>query len=461
MNKIENIQWSINEEEKTLCHKIKDYALSKGAKDIRINMNKSVMEQFIFLNAELDKVSHSADRSIILSLFVNGRYGSCSINKLEEKDLEDFVDKAINIISMLEEDNDRKLPKKDRYCKTAINGDELGLCDYNYSKLQYQERIDKALECSIYNELINNKSLNYRLISEEIAYSDSIYDNYIIDSQGLECRHIESSFELSIELTIEDSNANKYTGYAWNASCTWDELSSEGLTQKAIDRAVSQIEQRKITSGKYNMIVENEIASRLVTPLLSALNGSSIQQQNSFLLNSIDKKIFHEAFTLNDRPLDYGKNGARLFDNEGMSYNNSTIIENGIVKKYFINTYISEKLGVEATNEDCPRPMIMPFKAEGYKEKFGLNEILEYCKDGIYVTGFNGGNSNAASGDFSYGVEGFIIKNGKIDKAVRSMVITGNFIELWNNLLAAGDDYKECMSKQIPTLAFKDVSFSI
>ena len=35
-------------------------------------------------------------------------------------------------------------------------------------------------------------------------------------------------------------------------------------------------------------------------------------------------------------------------------------------------------------------------------------------KEGILVTGFNGGNSNPATGDFSVGVEGFYVKNGEI-----------------------------------------------
>ena len=40
------------------------------------------------------------------------------------------------------------------------------------------------------------------------------------------------------------------------------------------------------------------------------------------------------------------------------------------------------------------------------------------------------------------------------------MVITGNFITLWNKLLGAGNDARKCMSKQIPSLAFADVDFS-
>ena len=40
------------------------------------------------------------------------------------------------------------------------------------------------------------------------------------------------------------------------------------------------------------------------------------------------------------------------------------------------------------------------------------------------------------------------------------MLITGNFLELWSRLAATADDARPCLSKSIPTLAFKDVDFS-
>lgn len=42
------------------------------------------------------------------------------------------------------------------------------------------------------------------------------------------------------------------------------------------------------------------------------------------------------------------------------------------------------------------------------------------------MTGFNGGNCNATTGDFSYGVEGFRIRNGKVAEPVGEMLVTGN-----------------------------------
>ena len=40
------------------------------------------------------------------------------------------------------------------------------------------------------------------------------------------------------------------------------------------------------------------------------------------------------------------------------------------------------------------------------------------------------------------------------------MNVTGNFITLWNNLIAAGNDPRKYTSYKIPALVFDDVNFS-
>lgn len=103
------------------------YATAHGASAVRVSLNKSVTDACTILNGELDKVSHSADRSIYLYLFVNDRYGTFSTNRLEEADLETFISKALDMVRMLGEDLCRKLPDIGRTAKDAVTGRELGL----------------------------------------------------------------------------------------------------------------------------------------------------------------------------------------------------------------------------------------------------------------------------------------------------------------------------------------------
>ena len=438
------------------------HAIESGASAARVSLNKTVTDSYTILNGELDKVSHSADRSVYIYLFVDGRYGTFSTNRLENCELEDFIIKAIEMVRMLGEDRCRMLPDPERTAKDAVTGRELDLFDEEYFSLSAEERLANALKLSKFNSIQKSED-GFRLISEECEYSCTADDNYVADSNGFEGRHSETTFGTFSEMTIEDPDGNKYSGYWWQTSSKMDRTDFD-IAEKALQRAVRQIGPRKRRSGVYRMIVDSTVSSRLISPLFTALNAASLQQKLSFLEDSIGRQIFPEGMTLMDLARTPGKNGSRLFDTEGTATKDAPIIEKGIVRQYFVNTYHSRKMGIPATIEDISRPCLMPYlKGRDLQEEekeVSLDDILKLAQNGILVTGFNGGNCNPATGDFSFGIEGFAFSKGKITHPVREMLITGNLVELWNNLLAAGSDARPSSRWQIPTLAFEGVTFS-
>lgn len=440
----------LNKEEMALARHCLAFALEAGADKARITLTKSLMNLTGLLNGEVDKVALALDRSLQLQLFVDGRFGTFSSNRLEEKELEAFIREAIDTVRMLEADAFRTLPAPERLVKNARTGRELDLYDPSYENLTAEERRALALESCFYK-----KDNPWHLISEEGEYSDSVFDSLTLDSQGLEARHTETSFEIGYESTVEDAEGNRFSSYWWDASPTLKALKWKDCAEKAFKRASAQIGPKEIPGGKYTLIVDSECASKLLTPVLNALGGSSLQQKNSFLTDSLGKKLFPESLTVMDLPLTKGDTGCRLFDSEGVATRERAIIDKGVVNTYFLNTYIAGKMGMEPTVEDATRVKVLPVG-----ECKTQADVLRKAGDGILVTGFNGGNSNSATGNFSYGIEGFLIHDGKIVHPVREMLITGNFLTLWGNLLAAAEDARPCLSKLIPTLAFKDVDFS-
>ena len=449
-------------EERNIARHCIEYAMDNGADAVRVSLNKNVMDSCSMLNGELDKVSHSADRSIYMYLFVDGRYGTFSTNRLDEKELEDFISKAIVMVKMLGEDRCRQLPSAERTAKDALSGMELGLYDSCYADSDSAARLEKADRLSIMNSL--KECDDYKVISEECEYAESLDDTILMDSNGFEGRHTETSFNCFSELTIQDKDGNKYSGYWWEAAPHFKMLDLEDCSRTALNRAVSQIGPRSRRSGRYRMVVDGTVASRLVSPVINALNASAIQQKMSFLDGSVGKQMFSEGMTIMDLARTPGRSGSRMYDSEGVATKNAPIIENGVVKQYFVSTYMSGKTGFEPTVEDISRPCLMPFvkgsELTDLEKGVSLKDILSRCGNGIYVTGFNGGNCNPVTGDFSFGIEGFAFSKGKITHPVREMLITGNIVELWNSLTAAGTDMRTSSRWQIPTVAFEDVSFS-
>ena len=472
--------------EKQITRRALDLALEAGAQKARVTLSKSVMDLVATLDGAVDKVTACLDRSLEICIFADGRFGSFSTNRLEEEALRKFIAEAVQTVRMLAPDPCRDLPRPERQVKNAVTGDELELYDPVYETMEAQQRRSLALQALVWPA----KGKGWKLISEEGEYSDNLEYSYVLDSGGLEALHRETCFSYGVEVTIQDSHRRKYSGYWWDSAVRLADMDVAAIGRKALENAVAQIGSSSIPGGKRTLVLDSEISYKAISPILAALGGYNLQQQNSFLVGSLGKQVFPAGMTLLDCPHRRGENGSRLFDSEGVATSERPIIENGVVKEYFLNTYMANKLGMEPTLEEAIRPYLQPVRpsetvslpldptadavppltvprvarvSEGppaAEHAFGCNDILQLCGEGILVTDFNGGNSNPATGDFSYGIEGFEFKDGKVVRPVSGMLITGNFLQLWQNLIAAGDDARPCKGKLIPTLAFGNVDFS-
>ena len=632
----ESLDFAISDAEREIADKSVQMALNAGASAVMVSLDKAKTEIYALLDGEIDNIRQTGDRSLTFNIYADGKYGTFSTNRFEEDSLRDFLCKAVETVRMLVADPFRGLPDKKDLATDAVNGDEMGLCWYGYDSVSRDEKLEMARRVSVFGEFSAPSSdRNWRVVSEEVEYNNTLSDTYLTSSDGCRCRQTETSFEVSSQVTVEDNDGNKYTGLWWDYGVSPEKVLSSECGRKAVEMAVMQIAPVNADKGKYTMVVSRLVSGRLLQPVLNALSSLSIYQKSSFLVDALGKQVFSKGLNVMDMPLEKGKSGAILFETDGRACRNREIITDGVVKENFTSIYMSRKLGIPPTSS-CPnRPVLLPFvseellggelgghygvsgagfgavsgggrgaelgavnggergvercevsgaglgavnggergvelgavnggergvelgvvnggergvelgemsgsglgavsggergvergvanggergaelgvvsdgglgavnggergaelgavnggergaelgavngagcgtelagglgaerglKADPFVNEIAQRDILDLCGSGILVTDFNGGNCNSATGDFSYGVSGFLFENGKITSPIDSMLITGNMTDLWSNLLAAGSDPVPGMSRQVPTLAFRDVTFN-
>lgn len=562
----ESLDFAISGAEIEIADKSVQMALDAGASAVMVSLDKAKTEIYALLDGEIDNIRQTGDRSLTFNIYADGKYGTFSTNRFEEESLRDFLCKAVETVRMLVADPFRGLPDKKDLATDAVNGDEMGLCWSGYDSVTREEKLEMAKRVSVFGEFSAPSSdRNWRVVSEEVEYNNTLSDTYLTSSDGCRCRQTETSFEVSSQVTVEDNDGNKYTGLWWDYGVSPEKVLASECGRKAVEMAVMQISPVNADKGKYTMVVSRLVSGRLLQPVLNALSSLSVYQKSSFLVDALGKQVFSKGLNVMDMPLEKGKSGAILFETDGRACRNREIISDGVVKENFTSIYMSRKLGIPPTSS-CPnRPVLQPFvseellrgerggvsgagldgsglcgdcgevsvagrgvergemsgsglggdcgevsgdvfgavsggergaelgvvngggrgvergvvngggrgtelagglgaerglKADPFVNEIAQRDILDLCGSGILVTDFNGGNCNSATGDFSYGVSGFLFENGKITSPIDSMLITGNMTDLWSNLLAAGSDPIPGMSRQVPTLAFRDVTFN-
>ncbi|MEE9441190.1 MAG: TldD/PmbA family protein [candidate division Zixibacteria bacterium] len=434
-------------DELDLAHWVTVNAKREGVKDVAVDISKSREVSVSFRDGKMDELKESTRKSMTLGIYVDNKYSSHTTNDMRRDSVIEFIKKAVAMTKYLGEDKYRQLPDPKYF--QDMEYQDLQIRDVSYETIQSNQRVELARTLEE-----GGRQRSDKVISCTGEYGDNFTESLKVTTNGFVGEKISTSFYAYCDASIKDDQGNIVEGSDNTNMRHFEDLDNSGkISHTAVDRALRKIGQKKIASGVYDMIVINRRASRILGTVLRSLSGRSLQQKNSFLIDMLDNKIASDILTIVDDPFIPRGIGSRLYDREGMAAHKRSIIENGVLKSYLIDSYYGRKLGMEPTGGGTSNLIL------NYGEK-SLDEMVAEMKRGILVTGFLGGSSNETTGDFSYGVNGFLIEDGKAIQPINEMNISGNFKDLLNRLTEIGNDPHLISSQRFASLKFEDVQFS-
>lgn len=432
-------------EKYALADDVVEHALKSGAEQVSVSVFDNRSTEIEIRDQKIDSLKESNQASLSLSIYVDKKYSSHSTNRMNREELYRFVEEAIASTRFLAADEYRSLPDPELYYKEG--GPSLDIFDSSIDSLDAKAKIDLARK--VMEEAYGKDE---RILSVSSYYYDSISGGIMVTSNGFRGSSANTGVQLVAEVSVK-SNTGRPNAYWYESQVFFDKLKKEGIGSKALERALGKSDPKKINSGLYEVIVENRVAGNLLSPLYDSLAGSSLYQKQSFLIGKQGKPVASEVLTAIDDPHIPSAPGSRLFDNEGLRSVVRPIIEKGVLKDYYIDTYYGKKLGMKPTSGSSSNVV---FETGTRKPE----EMIASMKKGVLITGFIGGNCNGSTGDFSYGIEGFYIENGSIVHPVNEMNIAGNMNQFWFNLKEMGSDIREDDSIRIPSLRLEGVQLS-
>ena len=422
-------------------------AQKSGANDTAVNVLLSRNIKVQHRGKKIDKLTEATENSLKLSVYANNRYSSHTTNDLDKNALSKFIEEAVSMTKYLSEDKYRALPDP-KYYENRKDID-LQIYDPDYESVTSENRVALTREMEA-----TAMDISEKVVACTSYYRDSYEESTKVHSNGFEGSRRSTSFEVAIEVTVCDEKECRPNDYDKKKVRYFKDLPDhELLAKKAVKRAFSKIGQKKIDSGKYDMLVENRARASLLNALCKPMQAKNVQQKRSCFDGKLGKKVASDKLTLIDDPfVEYGL-GSQLYDGEGITAKKRVMIEKGILKSFYTNCYYGNKLNWEPTTGGYTNLVF----EHGTKS---LDELMAQMRKGILVTGFIGGNSNSTTGDFSYGIIGKYVEDGKIVKPIYEMNVSGNVTELWNKLVEVGNDPYTFSAQRRPSMYFKDVNFS-
>lgn len=439
----------MNQKERlNLAQWVAGYARKKGASDAAASITRARSVQIEVREQKPDIIRESTDNRLTLQIYRDNKFSVHSTNNLNRAQLEKFISDAVDATAYLAPDADRSLPDPSLYPQNTET--DLGLFDQQQSSITPKFRIEKALETEQFARQLNG---SVQLISASAGFSDNHLQGVRFHTNGFSGSWESTSFGISANLSVLDRTARP-AGSAFARTRFLNNLPApQAIAESAVADTIRQLGQKPIKSGKYTMILENRVAGNILGRMFTPLSARNIFQRNSFLIDKINTQIGSTLLNVIDDPLVSGGLASRLFDGEGLKASRRELIKNGVLNAFLVDNYFGRKLGITPNGGSTSNI----FVGTGSRNQ---HEIIAGMDNAILVTSFSGGNASATTGDFSFGISGQYIKNGKIVQAVNEMNFAGNLQSLWHQLAETGNDPFMFSPAQIPTLVFNDVVFS-
>ena len=274
----------------------------------------------------------------------------------------------------------------------------------------------------------------------------SEWETYLYSSRGLRLSNKNGGSGAYVYSVLE-KKGEKRDGFEIENK-PLSEIDPKTTAKKATEKARERFGATLPASGRYPIVFEGKQMQAILGTFLSVFFAKEVQQGMSLLKGKEGKKIASNKLTIVDDPFYPGNPVWSSFDGEGTPTFTKKVIDKGVLKTFLYNLESAEKAGRKSTGNGGRGSASIGTRifnfciVPGDKSR---EELFKLAEGGIFVTGMKGfhAGANTVSGDFSIESEGFMIKNGKKGKPIKSFTVSGNFFEMLKNISEIGNEIED------------------
>ncbi len=305
-------------------------------------------------------------------------------------------------------------------------------------------------------ELLRRASLSAKSVSPQIkqvraSIADSDGEILIANSEGLFTSDRRVYTRIRISAIASDGTENQTGTEAPGALMGYElfktRVDVEEAARCAAKRAVTMLNAQPCPAGRMPVVIDNGFGGVIFHEACGhSLEAAAVAFGNSEFCGKLGTQIASPIVTAIDDGTMENEWGSTNIDDEGTPTTRLVLIENGILKNYMIDRLNARRMKMPVTGSGRRQDytfaptsrMRNTFIAPGTDEN---DEIISSCADGLYAKSMGGGSVNPITGEFNFSVsEGYLIRNGKIDRPVRGATLIGRGSEILRKIDRVGKD---------------------
>ena len=223
---------------------------------------------------------------------------------------------------------------------------------------------------------------------------------------------------------------------------------------------------KPVKTDRYKVIMERDAMSSLLGAFSGMVSGDQAIKKITPFLGKENKKIFSDKITIIDNPLLEGAINKDPFDDEGVACYEKEIVKDGVLKTMLHSLKTAKYFNTKSTGNGFASGRGITAMGDNFYIQNGTmskEDMIKSLDKGLLITGLDGLHAglDPISGDFSLKASGFYIEGGKISRPVTLIVVSGNFVQMMNDVISVGNDL-EIATRSVfaPSILFNDLPVS-
>jgi PmbA protein len=331
--------------------------------------------------------------------------------------------------------------------------------DPQISEIPVQEKIKRALQIEEAALSFNSKVTGAMFV----IYQDGTSYVYLANSNGTSGWFPTSGCGGAAQISAAEGEDHQ-SGTFSQGFGKYADFKPEEIGRKAAENAVKMLGAKPIASMEVPLVVAPEMGVELLSFIAGMLSADDVQKGKSLFAGKLETQVASPIFQLIDDGKLKGGLATAPVDGEGAPRQTTPLIVGGVLKNYLYDAYTAKKGKTKSTGNRS---------RDGYGSPGAIGSTNLYLKPGevkpeeitrgidrgFYLTSAIGlfAGVDAASGDFSIPVAGFMIEKGKISSPVRGISIGGNLFEFLKSVDKVGNDLTWFQSVGSPTFSIKSI----
>jgi PmbA protein len=408
----------------------------RGAEDAELYVSRGTEFTVRVYKGEIESLVSAESRGIGLRTFREHRVGFSYTSDFEPDALDNLVDEALLNGRYNHDDEANVLPEPQPFEPLA------GLASPALAGTDPQRKIDFALEMERRATTLDPR---VRRVSDAI-YSDGSGQVEVYNSRGLQVS-FERTVAYGVLETIAEQDAEMQSGFAFTHGRDMDQLDLAGVVDEAVANAAGLLGARPVPTASVPVVLHPHAAAMILGVLASSFSADAVIKRRSLLAGKIGEPVAAGIVTITDDARLAAGLASRPFDGEGVPAGRNELIAAGVLKGYLHNTYTARRTNSQSTGSAVRSYKSVPEVGVSNlvlkPGELSRDALLARVSNGLHVSQLSGLNTvNPVSGEFSLGLTGHWIENGRLTRPVKELTVAGNVIALLKKVVAVASDLR-------------------